>query len=110
MLREKKVKGQEKNRIEPNCRYIQTSFLFSINGNKMVDVAMIKQTILVLSALSLTACVGTGTETANLSKPAGPQSVSACPGLTGVSAQYSVAVPGLETRCGPQTERPVTYK
>jgi hypothetical protein len=68
---------------------------------------MIKQTILVLSALSLTACVGAGTETANFSKP-GTQ--AACPGLTGVSAQYSVPIAGLPVRCGPQAEFPITYQ
>lgn len=68
---------------------------------------MSKQFLLVLSALSLTACVGAGTETANLAKPG---TLTACPGLTGVSAQYSVAVAGLPVRCGPQSEVPVTLQ
>lgn len=68
---------------------------------------MLNKTILVLSALSLTACVGSGTETANFAKPG---TASACPGLTGVSAQYSVPVAGLAVRCGPQTQIPVTFQ
>lgn len=68
---------------------------------------MIKQTILVLSTLSLTACVGAGTETADFDKPG---TLTACPGLTGVSAQYSVPVAGLPVRCGPQTQFPITYE
>jgi hypothetical protein len=73
-----------------------------------VDEIMIKQSILVLSALTLTACVGSGTETANFDKPSTLQ--AACPGLTAVSAQYSVAIPGLPVRCGPQSEVPVTFQ
>lgn len=73
----------------------------------MVDVIMIKQSILVLSALTLTACVGSGTETANFDKPS---TQAACPGLTGVSAQYSVQIAGMPVRCGPQTESPVTFQ
>jgi len=70
---------------------------------------MLKRSLLVLSAVSLTACVGAGTEieTANFAKQ---DTVSACPGLTGVSAQYSVAVAGLPVRCGPQSEVPVTFQ
>lgn len=68
---------------------------------------MLKQTIFVLSALSLTACVGAGTETADFAKPG---TLSACPGLTGVSAQYSLPVAGLPVRCGPQSEVPVTFQ
>ena len=68
---------------------------------------MLKQFLLVLSALSMTACVGAGTQTATLAKPG---TVTSCPGLTGVSAQYSVPVAGLPVRCGPQTELPVTLQ
>ena len=75
-------------------------------NRKMVDETMLKQSLLVLSALSLTACVGASTETANFAKPG----AVACPGLTGVSAQYSVQVAGLPVRCGPQTEVPVTFQ
>ena len=73
----------------------------------MVDTTMLKYSLLALSALSLTACVGAGTETANFAKQ---DTVSACPGLTGVSAQYSASVAGLPVRCGPQTQVPVTFQ
>lgn len=33
-------------------------------------------------------------------------STGACPGVTGISAQYLVATPGNPVRCGPQTESP----
>jgi len=68
---------------------------------------MIKQTILVLSALTMTACVGAGTEQTTFEKPG---TLSSCPGVTGVSAQYLVPVAGLPVRCGPQTVSPVTYR
>ena len=37
-------------------------------------------------------------------------SMNGCPGLTGISAQYSQAVNGLPVRCGPQTVSPVTFR
>ena len=70
-----------------------------------------KLPLLVMSALSLSACVGTGiqtsTEAVTLNKT---ETMTSCPGLTGVSAQYSRSVAGLPFRCGPQTQHPVTYK
>ncbi len=72
---------------------------------------MMKTAFLVISALSLSACVGAGaaptTQDVTLSKT---ETMTSCPGLTGVSAQYSVSVAGLPYRCGPQTELPVTYR
>ncbi len=72
---------------------------------------MIKPAILALSALTLSACVGSGiqtsAETVTLQKG---ETLTTCPGLTGVSAQYARSVEGLPFRCGPQTQLPATYK
>jgi len=74
-------------------------------------VSMMKPAFFVLSALSLSACVGTSTEPAlqdvNLSKI---ETMATCPGLTGVSAEYSRSTGGLPYRCGPQTQSPITYQ
>lgn len=70
-----------------------------------------KPAILTLTALTLTACmgseVGTRTETVTVSKAT---TASACGNFTGVSAQYAHNLDGLPFRCGPQTVLPVTYK
>jgi len=72
---------------------------------------MMKSAILVLSALSLSACVGTSVDTtAQDVTLAKDETMTTCPGLTGVSAEYSRSVGGMPFRCGPQTENPVTYK
>lgn len=68
---------------------------------------MIKQAILVLSTLSMAACVGAGTQTTNYEKSG---TLTSCPGVTGISAEYLVPVAGLPVRCGPQTVSPVTYR
>ena len=72
---------------------------------------MMKPALLVFTALSLTACVGTGVDTTashvTFNKA---ETISACPEFTGVSAQYAQPVEGMPFRCGPQTQSPVTYQ
>lgn len=76
-----------------------------------VDVPMMKSALLVLCALSLTACVGTSVDTQTDAVTLGKnETMTSCPGLTGVSAEYSRSVGGLPFRCGPQTQSPVTFK
>jgi hypothetical protein len=37
-------------------------------------------------------------------------SLNGCPGLTGISAQYSQTVAGLPVRCGPQSVSPISLR
>ncbi|MEL6641553.1 MAG: hypothetical protein AAFP98_09620 [Pseudomonadota bacterium] len=70
-----------------------------------------KPAFLVMSALMLSACVGTGVKTTADAVGVGKQeTMSTCPEFTGISAQYARSVEGLPFRCGPQIELPVTYK
>lgn len=72
---------------------------------------MTRCAIFVLTALSLTACVGTGIETTapqvTFNKA---ETATACPNFTGVSAQHAQVIGDMPFRCGPQTELPVTYQ
>ncbi|MEL6573066.1 MAG: hypothetical protein AAFQ64_15485 [Pseudomonadota bacterium] len=72
---------------------------------------MMKPAILVMSTLMLSACMGasieTPAETVTLGKG---ETLSTCPEITGISAQYARSVEGLPFRCGPQTQSPVTYQ
>lgn len=70
-----------------------------------------KPAILVMSTLMLTACMGASVETPAETVALGQnETLSTCPGVTGISAQYARSVEGLPYRCGPQTELPVTYE
>lgn len=72
---------------------------------------MMKPAILVLTALSLTACVGTGVQpTTDVVSVGKTETTSVCPQFTGISAEYAYAPEGLAFRCGPQTEIPATYE
>ena len=62
-----------------------------------------------LTALSLvTACMSSIEDVSVTRDYTG--SLSGCPGVTGISAQYSQAAAGLPVRCGPQSAAPVTYR
>lgn len=72
---------------------------------------MMKPALFVLTAFALSACVGSNVQqTPQDVTFAKNETLTSCPGLTGVSAQYSRSVAGMPFRCGPQTQNPVTYQ
>ena len=68
---------------------------------------MLKPTLALLALVSVTACMDVDGAQATREYTG---TLSGCPGLTGVSAQYSQSVAGLPVRCGPQAEAPVTFQ
>lgn len=68
---------------------------------------MFKPTLALFALLSVTACMDV--DGAQVTREYSGSS-SGCPGLTGISAQYSQSVAGFPVRCGPQTVSPVTFR
>ncbi|MBB5722395.1 hypothetical protein FHS72_002021 [Loktanella ponticola] len=67
---------------------------------------MFKPMLVLIALTATTACMNTEGATQVSRNHTGH--VSSCPGLTGVSAQYSQPVAGLPVRCGPQSASPYT--
>lgn len=67
---------------------------------------MFKPTLVLIALAATTACMGIDGD-AQVSRDYA-STTTACPGLTGVSAQYSRPVAGLPVRCGPQSASPYT--
>jgi len=68
---------------------------------------MLKSSLTLLALISATAC-------ASVDEPQVTRNYTGtlvgCPGLTGVSAQYSQPIAGLPVRCGPQKVSPISYR
>lgn len=68
---------------------------------------MLKPMLALLALAATTACMDV--DGADVSRNY-TGSLNGCPGLTGISAQYTQSVAGLPVRCGPQSASPVTFQ
>lgn len=68
---------------------------------------MLKPMLALLTLAATTACMDV--DRADVSRNY-TGSLNGCPGLTGISAQYSQSVAGMPVRCGPQSDSPVTFR
>ncbi|MEO9865944.1 MAG: hypothetical protein ABJO29_05250 [Yoonia sp.] len=68
---------------------------------------MLKPMLALLTLAATTACMDV--DGADVSRNY-TGSLNGCPGLTGISAQYSQSVAGMPVRCGPQSASPVTFR
>jgi hypothetical protein len=69
---------------------------------------MFKPLLALIALTTTTACIGVdGGATVSRNYTG---SLNGCPGVTGISAQYSRSVAGMPVRCGPQTASPVSFQ